>query len=454
MQDRARHTLYAFGLTWLGQVVSRIGTGLSFFGLGVEVYRASGSVTTYAILSLFYMLPPIVLSPFAGVLVDRWDRRQVMLLSDLFAMLSPLWILILLSGEEGSGALGAAPWRFYAPTALAAACDAFRWPAYQATIPLLVSEKNLGRANGLIELGFGSAQIVSPIIAAMMLLKVGLRWVLLADLASFVFAVLTLLMVQFPRTPISATQRAIIGAMRHEIRLGWEFVRRRHGLFGLLWLVSGVSLCSNLAMILITPLCLSFTDVAALGRIRSIAGLGMLFGGVAMSVWGGPQRRMRGVLGFALLSSALLIVASRPLSVPLFTATAFAYLCSLPCLHGCANTIWQNKVPLELQGRVFSVRRLLSGLAGAVAMLAAGPLAEHLFEPWLAPGGALAGSVGRLLGTGQGRGIGFLFLVLGILTGMAVLAAYRSPAIRNLEVEQTDPIPPPPGRPGAGYRPA
>ena len=436
-----KHPAYAFGITWLGQVISQLGSGLTTFALGVEVYRSSSTVTPYALLCLFYVLPPVLFSPLGGILADRWDRRRVMLLSDALAAVSPVWMLLLLWGQK-DGHLAVAPWQFYAPIALASACDAFRWPAYQAATTLLVPKEQLGRASGLLDLGYGVAQIASPILAATLLLRIGLRWVILLDFASFAFAALTLLLVHFPQPPSSDVSCNAKGSFRRELGLGWEFVRTRRGLFGLLLFTTTVGLIMSLVLVLITPLTLSFTNVATVGEVQSIAGLGMLAGSILMTVWGGPRRRIAGVFGFTLLSGGVLLLAGLPPSVPLVAGASAIFLGSYPFVNGCAQAIWQTKVPMDVQGRVFAVRRILTGLSASAAMVLAGPLADKLFEPWLAPGGALATTVGRLIGTGPGRGIGFLFIVLGALSAGSVLCAYLSRSIRNIETELPDAIAP------------
>ena len=126
------HPLRVFGVTWIGQLVSIVGSGLTSFAIGVRVFQETGSVTQHAPVYFAYALPMTVLSPVAGALVDRWDRRAAMLLSDLGAGLGVLclWLLVV-AGRRGLWPL--APWHFFLPILLISACDALRWPAYRAT---------------------------------------------------------------------------------------------------------------------------------------------------------------------------------------------------------------------------------------------------------------------------------------------------------------------------------
>src|SRR6185437_4485950 len=189
----------------------------------------------------------------------------------------------------------------------------------------------------------------------------------------------------------------------------------------------------GLVWVLVTPLVLSVASVSALGVTFSVAGAGMLDDGIAMSVWGGPRRRMTGVLGFLLAAGLLLFMGALPPSAPLVAIGCAAFLFCVPAIESPAGAIWQSKVAPALQGRVFAARRMITLSAWALSNLVAGPLADRWFEPWLAPGGALAGTAGRVVGTGTGRGIGFLFSVTGAVVVAGVVAAYFTPSLRNVE---------------------
>ena len=431
-----------FGLVWFGQLVSALGSGLTSFAVGVEVYRGTGSITQFSLIAFFYFLPPMLCSPFAGVLVDRWDRRRVMILASFGALLCPLWILVLLVSGGGDGSVAAhAPWQFYAPIALGSAFEAFRWPAWYAAATVLVSRRNLGRASGMIELGNGAALVISPIVAAGLLPRLGLPALVALDLATFLFAALTLAAVRFPAPPPTEAGRAARGSFGHEVAYGWRYIRERPGLLRLLVIVFAINFLLGMVMVLITPLTLSFADLRVLGEIQSAAGLGMVAGGITMSVWGGPRRKVDGVLVFTFLSGAVLLAAGLPPTAWLVGAAASCFMFSVPIIIGCLQAIWQGKVPPDVQGRVFAVRRMIGLASLPLAMLVAGPLAEKIFEPWLAPGGLLADTVGRWIGAGPSRGIGFLLIVLGALTLLGVVTATRSKALVHVEAILPDPMP-------------
>jgi hypothetical protein len=166
----------------------------------------------------------------------------------------------------------------------------------------------------------------------------------------------------------------------------------------------------------------------------------MLFGSMLMSAWGGPKRRINGVLGFQLLTGLCFILAGLRPSAQLIAVAAFFFFFSLPFINGSSQAIWQSKIAPQVQGRVFAVRRMIAWSSVPFSYLIAGPLAEYVFEPLLAAEGPLASTVGRLIGAGPGRGIGFLFIIMGILTLLIVLAGYSYPRLRHLEDEVADAV--------------
>lgn len=157
-----------------------------------------------------------------------------------------------------------------------------------------------------------------------------------------------------------------------------------------------------------------------------------------MSLWGGPKRRIYGILGANLLMGAVLFLAGLPPSTFILGAAAFLFFFSSPITNGCSQAIWQSKTAPDVQGRVFAVRRMIAWASLPFAYLAAGPLADRIFEPLMAEGGLLADSVGQIIGIGVGRGIGLIFIILGFIILFAVLAAYLNPRLRRVEIELPD----------------
>jgi DHA3 family macrolide efflux protein-like MFS transporter len=423
-----------FIVVWLGQLVSLVGSGLTSFTLGVWVYERTGSVTQYALIGLSAVLPSIALSPFAGALADRWNRRWVMILSDTGAALSTLVMaLLFFTGKIEI-------WHIYLAAGASAAFGAFQWPAYSATTTLLISKQNLGRANGMIQLGRAASEILAPTLAGVLMLSIKVQGVLLIDFATFLFAVTTLLFVRFPEPRVATTGEQSKSSLWHEATYGWRYIAARPGLVGLMGFFAIVNFLWGTVGAVITPMILGFTSSGVLGAIISTAGGGLLVGSLVMSAWGGPKRRINGILYFELLSGlCFLLIGLRPLAW-LVAVGAFGAHFTIAIISGSNQAIWQSKVPPDAQGRVFAAQQVLGTSTRPLAYLVAGPLADRLFEPLLAIGGPLAGSVGQIVGLGPGRGIGLMFVTMGALKMMVTLGSYLYPRIRLVEDELPDAI--------------
>ena len=425
--------LRRFWVMWVGQFVSLVGTSFTRFAFGVWVYQQTHSATQFALIALTAGLPSLLLAPVAGALVDRWDRRRVMLFGNLLAALASGIMAAIIS------VTALATWHVYLYVAVGALLQSFQWPAYVAATTLLVPKRHLGRASGLVQLASGAAGF-APLPAGFLLAAVGVAGIVWLDFLSFLFAAFSLLLVSIPVPPESEAGRAAKGSLGHEVAFGWRFIRERPGLFGLLVYFAMLNLVFSMSNVLVTPLVLSFAGAKVLGGVQFVLNLGFLAGGLVMSLGGGPRRRIRGVLaGGALLGLALLGAGLR--ASPVWIAAAMAVgLFAVPIVNGCSQAIWQAKVPPDVQGRVFAVRRVIAQATIPIAQLLAGPLADHVFNPLLMPGGALAGVLGPLLGVGPGRGIGLLFLVLAAAPLAVTFWGYSHPRIRHVEDELPDAV--------------
>lgn len=419
----------SFVIVWLGQLVSITGTTLTAFGLQFYMYTETGSVTRVALIALAYALPAVLVAPVAGSVVDRADRRKVMLLADITAGAATLSLLWMLSG-------GSLPfWFICAAVAVGSAANAFQEPAWTASIPVLVPRSQLGRANGMVQLNFGVAVVVAPALAGALLGAFGLRAVLIADAITFAIGIATLAAVRFPDYERDETPDRTV---KSDSSFAWRYLRERPGLFWLLWLYSGVNFTMSMTNVLIIPLVVSFSTAAAAGAILSISGLGAVLGSVILSVYGEPKKLVRTILVGIAISGVLIAMAGVSASLIVIAVPTVLMLTLVPIVNGASQVVWQTKVAEGAQGRVFSLRRMIGSAISPLAILVAGPLADGIFEPALADTGALADSVGRLIGTGAGRGIGLLFIIGGIAVVVLAVVGWLLPHVRNIETDLPD----------------
>jgi MFS family permease len=421
-----------FFVIWSGQLVSTIGSGLTGFALGVWIYQETGSVLLFSLNLLAFAVPTLVVSPFAGALVDRWDRRWVMILSDTGAGLATLLIAILYMTDNLTVL------SIIVATAFNSAFSAFQWPAYSAVTTLLVPKEQLGRAGGMVQIGEAISQLLAPAAAGVLFVTVGLGGVIVVDFATYLFAVLTLLFVRVPSPERSEAGKQGQGSIWKEALFGWTYISSRAGLLGLLLVFAASNFASSMIFPLITPMILDMTSADMLGYLISIAGVGMLVGTLVMSAWGGPKRRIHGVLGFLMVSGFFISMLGISPLFPMLAVAGFGIMITMPIINGSSQAIWQSKVDPDVQGRVFAVRRMIAMSMTPLAYLLAGPLVDYVFRPLLVEGGALADSVGQLIGVGPSRGTGFLFIVIGAVSMVVAALGYLNPHVRNVEDELPD----------------
>ena len=417
----------AFGVVWAGQVASLFGSNLAGFVLGVWVYQQTKSVTAFSLISLFTVLPEIALLPVAGIIVDKFDRRRVMLIGVLGSGLCG----VVLAALAVMGQLQL--WHIYLMLMISSAFESVQFPALSASITLLVSRDNLSRANGMVSLGTSIAMVAAPVLAGVFFQALGLTRVLLINVAAYAFAVLTLCVVRIAQPDQSARTRNAAHSFWREAAQVWRYVTGQRELLALLILFAITNFSTGILQVLLPPFILSFTTPEALGTIMSAGGVGVVAGSVLFSIWRGPRQRMRAIFIVSFVRGVVLFLAVLQPSAVLVGTAAFIFLFCDPVIFTCSQTIWQTKVPAEVQGRAFAIRRLVAWSTLPLAFVVAGPLADRVFEPWMAAQGPLAGVIGGLLGTGPGRGIALLFIVLGLLTVLAVIAGVLYQPLRDLE---------------------
>jgi MFS family permease len=424
--------MYIFVLVWLGQLVSLLGSSLTNFAVDIWVYQRSNSVTQLSQLILLTTLPYVIISPLAGILADRWNRRWVMILSDSGAAVSTLTIAALLvTGQIQI-------WHIYLATAVGSSFSAFQWPAYSAATTLLVPKKHLGRASGMIQFAQALGQLLAPLLGGVLLGVIQLSGIFVLDLSSFVFALTTLLLVRFPDHKVTQSQETNKTSFLTQAVYSFNYLTARSGLLALSLFFASSNFLVGMLQVLTYPLILSFASPAQLGMLLSFGGVGMVIGSLLMSTWGGRQNYINILFCFMLLQGFSLLVAGLYPSVFLLAIASFLFFLALPFINSCAQVIFQKKVAPDVQGRVFSLNGAICGSCLPLAYLVAGPLADRIFEPLMTVDGPLAATIGQLIGTGPGRGIGLMFIVLGTLTILMTIIAYQYAPLRLVNDELPD----------------
>ncbi len=420
----------AFTLVWFGQLVSLLGTGMTQFAITIWAWELTGQATALALVGFFAFGPIVLFSPVAGALVDRWDRKLMMMVSDLAAGLATIAILIL----HTSGSLQI--WHLYIAGAFTGIFQSFQFPAYSAAISTMIPKAQYARADALLGLADSLSTIFAPVIAGILLGTIHLTGILLIDIVTFVFAVGTLLLVTIPQPETTPAGIEGKGSLWQESIYGFRYIFRRPSLLGLQLVFFFGNLLSSLAFILLAPMILarSGNDELMLGSIQSVMGIGGVVGGLSLAAWGGPKQRVHGLLGGWILSSLLgMTTLGLGQGIIIWGIGGFFAAFFIPMINGSNQAIWQAKVAPDVQGRVFAVRRLIAQITAPAAMLLAGPLADQVFEPGMQAGGTLTHVFGGIVGTGPGAGMAVLFVLAGVGTALVGVVGYFIPVIRNAE---------------------
>ncbi|WP_436499027.1 non-ribosomal peptide synthetase/MFS transporter [Actinokineospora sp. HUAS TT18] len=413
----------------VSQLVSFVGTALTDFALPLWIYTTTGSLARFALFMMLAIIPGIVAAPLLGTLVDRSDRRRMMIIGSSAGGLVQLILGVLVWTDSFQ------LWHAYPLVVCLSTALTLHRLAYISAVPQLVPKHYLGHANGFVQLAGGVAQFVAPIAAVAMLATVGLKGILLFDIAGFLVAIAVLAFVRFPRTMAYVPREPLATEIAQGFRqsLGNPGFRAMLGFFAVLNL-----LLSPLLMSLL-PLSLSLGTMSTAGTIALIGGAGAVLGGLAMIAWGGPpRRRMHGMLLASAVFGVFGVVTGLHAAVPVVAVGAFGLWASLSLVNGIYLTIIHVKAPQRFHGRVIALNQAVAWSTLPIGFAVIAPLAQSWLEPLMAPGGTLASTVGTVIGTGPGRGLALMYVLFGLGIIALSLAATRHRTLSTFDTAVPD----------------
>ncbi|MEV0588382.1 amino acid adenylation domain-containing protein [Nonomuraea sp. NPDC050310] len=418
-----------FSAVAAGQLVSIVGGALTEFAIPIWIYTTTGSLVSFALFSVLALVPGTLVAPLAGAIVDRFDRRKVMLAGSTAAGGTQLALALLLWTDRLQ------IWHVYPLLALLSVALTFQRLAYQSAVPQLVPKRYLGHANGIVQLVTGTSQLIVPLIAVGLIAVIGLDGILTIEVVSYTVAIGTLLLVRFPRTMAARRRESLLA----EIAGGWRFTWGNRGLRAMVLWFAALNVFLSPLFVLITPLVLGFATLQDVGRVAFAGGIGAFAGGLVLTIWGGPRRlRLRGVLLATLGLAAAALVTGLRAELWVVAIGAFGLSFALTTVNGIYATIVQVKVPRRFHGRVFALNTMVAWSTLPIGFGLVAPYGTALVEPLLAPGGALAGTVGAVIGTGPGRGIGLMYLLLALAITVVVGVALRVRVLARFDTEVPD----------------
>ncbi len=384
---------FPFFSLWAGQAFSLLGSALVQFSLVWWLTASTGSATVLATATLMAILPSIFVSPLTGALVDRWNRRLVMMAADAFIAL----ITLVLAGLFYADA--ARVWVVYAAMFCRSAGGGLHWAAMQASTSLMVPERQLSRVAGLNQTLRGTVNIIGPPLGALLLQLIPLQGILAIDVGTAFLGILPLFFVRVPQPAVRSEggEEQVPSSVLEDMRQGFQYVRGWPGLFAILLMASAVNLlltpASALMPLLVTD---HFGGAAAeLGWLESAWGGGVVAGGLLLSGWGGFKRRiLTSLTGLAGIGLAFLLVGVVPSSAfALAVVGIFVAGVMNPIINGPLFSVIQSSVEADMQGRVFALVQSMASAATPLGMIIAGPVADLLgVRVWY-----LVGGVGSVL---------------------------------------------------------
>lgn len=364
------NTMGKFYWLWFGQLISIVASGVTNFALGIWILRQSGGVMDYASLMVAVSLPGIMLTPFIGALIDRYSRKQVIILADLSAACTTLVIAVLYFFDT------LATWHIYVAAVIDSVAIAFHLPALTALVTQLVKKEQLAKAAGMNELSAALAVIAGPFLAGLFIQSIGIAGILLLDMFSFVVAASILVAIRLPER--LAMRSTGVTSLLDEARSGWRYIAARQGFTRLLVFGAMVNAVGGMVVALMMPMALELGDETQAGFILASGGVGSLFGAILLAVTGGPERKIYGLIGGVGIAGVCLLALGLQ-GGALGTAICLClFNACIPIAFGSELVIWQRKVASQLQGRVFAVYTAVSSITLPLGSVAAGYFADTL----------------------------------------------------------------------------
>jgi MFS family permease len=423
VQDK---TLKGFLVIWLGQLMSTIGSGLTAFALGVFVFQKTQSATSFSLIILFSFLPSFFLLPLGGVLADRFDRKRMMIIGDAGAVTGLLFILLVML--SGSIEL----WHIYIGVAMSSVFAAVQSPAYKAAVSDLVSEELYSQVSGLVQLAGSAQYLISPIIAGFLISVFDIKLVLIIDIITFLIAIAAVFII---KKRDAAPQKQEKQEFFQDMADSFRYILSQKGVLWLILLTSMVCFYVGLLQSLFGPMMLTLTNSRTLGVALSVSASGMLLSSLFIGIFGIRKSKVF-ILSLSLaLAGLFYALMGLFTTVVLIIIFCFLFFSTLPFVNTSLEVLIRSNVDNEKQGRIWSMISTLSLLGYIFAFGSAGFLADHLFNPLFYSDGALSQTVGQIIGIGQGRGIGFMFVISGLLVSILALILGRVKKIGALELK-------------------
>lgn len=424
-----------FVIVWLGQFISVLGSGISSFGLSLWVYMNTNSATTFAMTFLVQILPGILFAPLAGSLADRKKRKSIVIITDsLDAVIKVLLVVLLITGQMKV-------WMVYPLTFISQTLGTFQNPAFNSMIPLMVEKKDVPRANGFMQMIMAIQNMISPIVAGALFPLIGLKGLFIIDFITFFAALITILPQKINQELEESTSKNLAGTLLDDIKIASQLLKSKYGFIELIIVFSLLNFVANIAIVLIGPLVMSNYDTSVYGLVNSISGVAMVIGGLISGALPSKNNKVRSIFISLIISSIGMIIMGIKSHWIIIAIGFFLFMLPTPYANGTLGSLLQLKIETKMLGRVGSLVNCLMKIVTPIAIILSGILADKVFNPLLLEDGKLSDTfIGNILGVGEGRGIGLLFVISGIILLIICVYMLFNKNVNNLETLNPDVI--------------
>lgn len=414
---------------WLGELISNIGSGMTAFALSVYVYEKTGSVSYVSLITLLSFMPSIILSPIGGLLADRYDRRLLMIIGDLFSGLGLIYILWSIQAGEKS----IVP--IFIGITFSSIFTSLLEPSYRATLTDILEEENYAKASGLIQVVGSAKYLISPVIAGIVLSVADIRVILLLDILTFITTCLMIFLVR--KSMNSETQNYKKDSFKGLLE-GLFIIKENRGVYFLVIIMFFVCFFMGFIQILIRPMILALSNVKTAGMMESICAVGLLIGSLWIGI-AGIKKNYSKILAVACFFCGIFMsMTGVNENLAIIGISTFLFFSTLPFMNSCADVLVRVSIPNKLQGRVWGLISLITQMGTVAAYIISGVMADYVFEPMFNKNGILVENIGKIIGTGKGRGIGFMLILSGM--GMLIMAIviWKNREIREVSEKCVD----------------
>jgi len=423
--------LRSFLILWSSQTVSALGTAMTEFALTIWVYEQNKSASSVTLLTICIFLPTILFRFIAGTVVDKWDKKKIMLIADFVAACGTLTIFILYSVSALQ------TWHLYVINILLSFMNAFQCPASYVATSLLVPKEQYTRVSGLQAFAGSAVSILAPALGSVLLTFGDLPFVLIFDLVSFAVAFITLLF--FVKIPVVERKTVEIKESFVENCLAGVHFLREH--MPLLHMVLFFNVINFLAKMgndgMLAPFVLGRTgnNQNALGMVQTAIALGILAGSIIITLTKPAKNKTRVIFIGCAITCFGNVVQSLTFTPIAWSIAAFISYLSAAVLNANLDTVMRTHVPIEMQGRVFSAKDTLQNCTIPLGLFLGGILADYVFEPFMATDSMLQRILSSFFGDGSGAGIAVMFFIVGIIGTVISLMCLKKTVYKGLNIE-------------------